>query len=201
MKHPEAAIVPLMMIADYVLTVAGARRRDAGYASHFQTEHYELNPAFQKAIAARQWWNPRHLAATAITAAALVWLSEYGDPPAVFLDTLFGCLIVLYGAVIGRHLTNLLTFRRLERRPFDVQGQVTLSHDFMLSLSLYQTLGLVIPVALIAVFSPGDFARGGAWGIAALAAVHLVWRWRYARARRCLPASPPPLPPSASDAT
>ena len=61
MKHPEVILVPAFMLADYFLTLAGAVLRDRKYSDHFKTEHYEMNPLWQKDVARKKWLNPRHI--------------------------------------------------------------------------------------------------------------------------------------------
>src|SRR3954471_18182323 len=63
-RHPEFLLVPVLMISDYLLTIAGARLRADVYGRHFRTQHYELNPAWQSAVAKLRWFNPRHLLIT-----------------------------------------------------------------------------------------------------------------------------------------
>ena len=42
---------PPFMLADYFLTLAGAAQKERKYDDHFKTEHYELNPTWQKDVA------------------------------------------------------------------------------------------------------------------------------------------------------
>ncbi|MBK8921077.1 MAG: hypothetical protein IPM81_06140 [Saprospirales bacterium] len=58
MKHPELLLLPVFMLADYFLTLAGAIQAEKKYSHHFQTEQYELNPAWQPRL------GPRHLLIT-----------------------------------------------------------------------------------------------------------------------------------------
>jgi acetolactate synthase-1/2/3 large subunit len=80
-NHPESLLVPALMLTDYWLTVAGARLRDSGYASHFKTPSYELNPLWQKTIAGKRWLNGKHLALTVIVGTACVLLATFTSPP------------------------------------------------------------------------------------------------------------------------
>lgn len=47
MKHPEVLILPVLMIADYYLTILGSILYSQGYGKHIRFEHYELNPVWQ----------------------------------------------------------------------------------------------------------------------------------------------------------
>ena len=100
---------------------------------------------------------------------------------AVFLNPLLGFVLTCYGLVLGRHLSNILTFVHLARSPDDVTGEIHLSHNFVLSLSIYQLLAAGIPIGLIAIFSPNDFVFGALAAVVALALVNTVW---LARARK-----------------
>lgn len=123
-------------------------------------EHYELNPIWQKSISQRKWFNLRH---TLLVMAVTV--------------VLVGVLVVS-GMLLGRHISNLLLFRYLARRPDQISGEVTISHQLVLAISMYQTMLVIIPMALIAIFSHNNFARGGLLGAALLFCVHLVWMYK-----------------------
>ena len=49
MHHPELLLLPILMFADYFLTVLGAIHAEKKHSQHIRSEHYELNPAWQKA--------------------------------------------------------------------------------------------------------------------------------------------------------
>jgi hypothetical protein len=94
---------------------------------------------------------------------------------AVFLNPLLGFVLTCYGLVLGRHLSNILTFVHLACSPDDVTGEIHLSHNFVLSLSIYQLLAAGIPIGLIAIFSASDFVFGALAAVVALALVNTVW--------------------------
>ena len=97
MRYPQILILPVLMLADYFLTVAGAILKDRGYSKHFRSRHYELNPVWQKQIAARKWFSPRHLLTTVITCGALTLIFEFGNTPDGFAKGAMGCLFTVYG--------------------------------------------------------------------------------------------------------
>lgn len=175
MRYPEVLLLPIMMFADYFLTVLGAIQWEKKYSLHFKTEHYELNPIWQKQITKKKWFNPRHVALTIILSGILICLVEFGGMPHGFVQVVLGCVLVLYGMILGRHFCNLLIFSHLIRKPDQIFGEVTMSHQFVLSLSLYQTLMVMIPIVLVAVFSQSNFARGGAAGIVLFLIINLGW--------------------------
>lgn len=185
MKHPEALLLPVFMVTDYFLTVLGAIHREKGYSRHFRLEHYELNPIWQKDVAAKRWINPRHLILTALVSGLLIGLMEGGEfLPAfdgtisVFNEMFLGAALSSFAIIIGRHINNLLIFRHLEHRPHDLTGVLTMTHGFALSTSLYQTIMVFVPLALIAGLSGSTYATGGMIGSGALALAHLSWMRR-----------------------
>jgi hypothetical protein len=110
MNHPEVFIIPVMMLADHFLTVWGAILSEKKYRQHFKIEHYELNPLWQKNIASKKWFNPRHLIMVAIiTLFCFLWSTGWKDPDMV-AEGLFGFLTVLFGSIIGGHLANIFIF-------------------------------------------------------------------------------------------
>ena len=175
MKHPEFLLVPVFMFADYFLTLAGAVLKDRKYGGHFKTEHYELNPVWQKAIAKRKWLNPKHIALVFVGTSVLILPMEFVEMPEPFIQAVLGCLLAVLGMVIGRHLSNLMIFRYVIRKPEEISGQVTLTHSLLLSWSLYQNLTVLVPLALIAIFAPSPFVIGACAGAVLLLAVH--WKW------------------------
>jgi hypothetical protein len=181
MRAPEMLLIPALMLLDHTLTVYCAVLRQKKYSDHFALEHYELNPMWQKDIARARWINPRHIAVTVLVTAGLVALTELTTAPQLFVDFILGALLTAFTAIIGRHLSNLLTFQRLDRYPHELSGRVTLSHSFILYISTVQLLVLVIPLLGIAVFSPSSFVIGAVVGAAALLIAHVGWLRRYMR--------------------
>jgi hypothetical protein len=190
MNHPELLLIPALMLSDYLLTVAGARQRERGYADHFKTQHYELNPIWQQAIARKQWFNPRHLALVLLVGVVLVVADAYligADDPQIAFFT--GAMLVVLGAINGRHLGNLATFAYIRRHPTELSGTIALSHELVLWLSTFQFLALLLPLALLAIYTPQPGVLGGFAGAAILLLVNLIWILRWRRRRRPEPES------------
>ncbi len=181
MNHPDLLLLPVMMLADYWLTVAGAVQREGQYANHFKMKHYELNPVWQKDVAQKRWLNPWHIALTLVITGGLYVVLESGGLPSEFCRGVVGCVLVLFGMILGRHLNNLLVFRFLNRQPHEISGQVVLSHRFVLYVSLFQTLMVLIPVGLIAVLSPTPFVIGALIGLLLFLVTNGVWIGRAKR--------------------
>ncbi len=191
MLHPEVLLLPAMMLADYQLTVVGELERLKDYAQHYQVQHYELNPIWQKDIARKRWLNPRHTTLTLLLSAVLALVVESRILPKPIVEMALGCVLAAYGILLGRHFSNLLLFWHLARKPGTIAGQVTLSHELVLSVSLYQYLVAVIPIVLIALFSASWFAYGAAAGSLGIVAAHLLWLQR-ARRQAARPSRPAP---------
>jgi len=197
MKHPEFLLLPVAMIADYLLTIAGARLRDNGYAEHFKTAHYELNPVWQTTVAKKRWFNPRHLVLTLALSVILIACVE-GMPSFPQLVRFFaGVMIGVQGSVIGRHLSNLATFLYVRRHPDSLTGTVTLQHELALWLSIFQHGALLFVTAVIAIYEPQPAVLGVFAGVAMIASVHLIWIARFRRASRLRSAPPWPTAPQA----
>jgi hypothetical protein len=175
MLHPELLLLPILMFSDYYLTVLGAVRREEQYALHFKTEHYELNPAWQKAIAEKKWFNPRHALLTVLLSGALIALMEIGLIPDDLAKGFAGAILVLYGMIIGRHLSNLLIFSHLNRKPEEITGAITMTYPFLLYMSQYQTMTVLVPVAFIALLTQNAYAVGGVVGILLFMLIQFKW--------------------------
>jgi hypothetical protein len=110
-----------------------------------------------------------------------VLLTDVLELDDVFFNALLGFVLTCYGLVLGRHLSNVMTFVHLARCPADVTGEIHLSHNLVLSLSIYQLLVAGFPIGFIAIFSPSDFVFGALAAVVALAFVNTLW---LARARK-----------------
>lgn len=184
MNHPEFTLIPVFMFADYFLTLAGAILKDKKYGNHFKAEHYELNPIWQKQVAQKKWFNPKHIVLTVVLSSLLILLTEYGVMPEPFIQGIWGCLLALYGMIIGRHLSNLMIFGYMIRKPNEIHGQVTMTHSLLLSMSLFQYLVAFVPLSLITIFSPNPFVFGASIGIVLLIVIHLKWIWTHRKQMR-----------------
>jgi hypothetical protein len=182
MNHPEALLVPVSMLIDYWLTVAGVRLASAGYSAHFKKQHYELNPIWQKAIAQGNWFNGRHLALTAIVGCVCTMLSETLAPRDPIAAWFFGCVLGTFGLIIGRHLSNIALFAYVRRHPEQITGIVTMSHELILWLSVFQLAPVALTLLLISVVAPTPQTSGAIFGVCVLSALHLLWLRRHRRA-------------------
>ncbi len=178
--------IPLLMLADYYLTLYGARLRQlSGYGQFFGNEEYELNPNFQADISNFRRLSRRHLIAVLFMLFALALFAALSntDPIVNALFELFmGYLFVLYLTIIGKHLQNLLTFRYLQSHPTEVNGQVSINYFMSLKLSQYQLVTVLLPLLIVAWVTQSLFAIGGVCGLLGLTVYHNLWGRLY-RAR------------------
>jgi hypothetical protein len=175
MNHPELLLIPILMLLDYFLTVWGAVLSEKKYRQHFKIEHYELNPIWQKSIARKQWFNPKHLGiVSAIMVLCLLWSHGWTgrDDGA---EGMFGFIIISLGSIIGHHVSNIFMFYYLVRHPECVSGEVTMSHLLVLHMSQFRFFALFFPLVLISIFSPSPFVMGGLCSQIVFFIVSLVW--------------------------
>lgn len=177
MNHPQLIAVPVLMLADYALTILGAKLSAVVYRNHFTSPSYELNPVWRKSVDQLRWFNPRHLAAVALVTALLVLGDQIEGASDVFKFVL-GVLFGAYGSVCGRHLSNLMIFLYLNRYPREISGQVRMSLKLVLRLSQFTHLGLIPLLAIVAVLVPSPYTFGVLAGILFLIVAHFFWGLR-----------------------
>lgn len=176
MKNPEVLLVPVLMIADYYLTVAGSILYDRGYGNHIRFEQYELNPAWQSSIQKKVWLNPRHLIRVFVTFVLVYIVSEFGDRIFWWVpDWFLGALIMVFSAVVGRHLSNVLMFLYVLRNPSLLSGEARMKQVLVLKFSQYQLVALLVPVSIITAFMPNPFLAGCMTGLLLLNLIQTYW--------------------------
>lgn len=175
MSRPEFALIPILMFSDYFLTVAGAVLKERAYDRHFEIDSYELNPTWQTDIARKRWFNLRHALLTVLVTVLLFLIVESNYLPDPFLDAFFGCLCIVFGIIIGRHLSNLLIFVTIAHRAQDISGSVEMSQELTLWISTYQYIVVALPMLLVGIFSPTPFVGGGLVGVMLIFMMHLGW--------------------------
>jgi hypothetical protein len=177
MRHPELIVVPILMFADYVLTILGAKSAAVVYRNHFTMPSYEMNPVWRKSVDTLRWFNPRHAALVVLIGAGLVFLDRSAMPDDA-LELTLGMLFGVYGAVCGRHLTNLMLFRYLNRHPDEISGQVQLSMRLVLKMSQFTYLGMIPVFVVVAILAPMTYTVGVLLGLVTVVFAHSVWAWK-----------------------
>jgi hypothetical protein len=178
----------MLILADYALTILGAKNSAAVYRNHFTTPSYELNPLWRKSVDQIRWFNPRHIAAVALVTVLLILLDQAAALPYDAFELALGMLFGAFGSVCGRHLTNLMLFRYLNRHPNEISGQVQLSMKLMLKMSQFTYIGLVPLFIIVMIVAPNPYTVGVLLGLLAVVIAHFVW------ARKAKSAEVPPSP-------
>lgn len=192
MNHPELIAVPVLMLADYALTILGAKASAVVYRNHFTTPSYELNPLWRKSIDQIRWFNPRHITAVALVTMLLALLDQMESLPYDTIHLALGMFFGAFGTVCGRHLTNLMLFRYLNRHPHEISGQVQLSMKVAFKISQFTYIGLIPLFIIVAALVPNAYTVGVLSGILALVLAHFVWgrRAKSAEPQQALQAEP-----------
>lgn len=164
-----------MMLLDYFLTVWGSILSGKKHSQHFKMEHYELNPVWQKSIAHRKWFNPKHLGiVTIVTVFCFLWSVAWtGEDHSA--EGMFGFVTIFFGSIIGQHLSNICIFHYLFHHGECISGEVTMSHLLALNTARFRGLVLFLPLLLIAIFSPSPFVVGGV--CSQIVSFFLNWIW------------------------
>lgn len=173
----RALIILPLMLGDYLLTLVGEVLRRKRYQEHIKIEHYELNPLWQKTVPKVRWFNPIHLSLTAL----VTFIFMMGMP-----DFLWGLYLSIYGLILARHLTNILAFTYLNKRPEALQGQATFDHTYVLITSRNQVLHALVPLLLAAIFSQqwSGYLWGGVLGLLLLMLTNQAWLWKHKHGSR-----------------
>jgi hypothetical protein len=181
MQHPLVLIIPPLMLLDYFLTVVGARLREGGYAEHFKFPDYETNPMFRDVIRKKKWISLKHLCFVALaTAACLYWAHAWqGDDPVS--EAIFGGVLILFSTIDGFHVSNILTFHWLLRRPDQVTGEVFMTQRYVVHLTRCRTFAMLFPIVVAAALVPSPFLLGGVASVFSLIVGQSFWAWRDSR--------------------
>jgi len=182
MRHSEVLIVPVLMLADYYLTIVGAKLAQSGYRAHFKSASYELNPIWRGDVAKLRWFNPRHLLLAALLTALLLFAAEASDTlDPWFFPVMFGMVLGAFTPIITQHLGNILTFEFMRRNPNEVEGSVTFSMRYAIVASIAQGMTVLVVLALVAWLTQVPIAYGMLAGAGVLMLARFSW---FARAKR-----------------
>jgi hypothetical protein len=204
MQHPEILLIPLLLLADYFLTIAGALLYKRGYGKHVRYENYELNPMWQRSVNAVRWFNPRHLLITAVVTLLLIfWSKAVAPADEAAYDFVIGLVATAYLIIVGRHFGNILIFLHAIKHPDDLSGEARLRHRAGLKASQSQLWQVFLPLSFIALYERTAFLTGCLCAPVLLTINHLVWARKYQRRlQKTLSVQkaeePPPPPPVAT---
>jgi hypothetical protein len=160
MKSIEVVLVPILMLADYYLTVLGNFYRRKKYSEYYVIETYELNPLWKKDIDSLKIFNYKHILIVILFTAYFLSLSENAN----LYQFMIGNIFALYGFINGRHLNNIFLFRFIYSHSDEVAGKVQMSHFLGLKMAQYQLAIVVLPFLLLTILQPNNYLYGGLFG-------------------------------------
>jgi uncharacterized membrane protein YukC len=166
---------PLLMLADYFLTLLGKKYDDA--SPYVKSETYELNPRFRTAIDNKIKVNYRHLLLVALYTYLAFSVYISGDKRT--MDFFSGYIVTMYGFVNARHISNILLHRYTKTNRNLIKGSIYVKHLYHLKHSLFNTIGIAIAFLLLLIFSPTAFILGGLISQMVLIIHHLSWIYKH----------------------
>ena len=181
MIRPEILLLPVLMIADYYLTILGAVLREKKYGKHFKAETYELNPHYRKDIDSRSLFSFRIIAQVLINSAVLFLCSILFTGGYEFIYWIvLGFYLTLFGYINGLHVSNILSFLYVNRHSHVLDGTVRISHRYSLNSSLFSNFVLFIPLLFVLTFSYSHFVLGALIAVVYKALLGIWWITRSA---------------------
>jgi hypothetical protein len=174
MRHPEVFLVTLLMLADYYLTLIGARMAERGYRDHFKSESYELNPVWRGDVARQRLVNPRHLLLAAAMTLLLWWAGGIDFAP-WFYPVVLGMALGAFVPIIAQHLGDIYTFDFLRRNPGEIDGVITFSMRYAIASSLAQGVTVLALLAVVAWLVREPIVYGMLAGSSVLTVARFNW--------------------------
>ena len=176
MNHPEILLLPILMIADYYLTILGAVLREKAYGKHFVIETYEMNPHYRKDIDSKRLINFRFVGQVLLNTAILFLCSYFLTETREFIYWIvLGFYLTLFGYINGLHLSNILSFLYVKNHPSIFDGRVKIAHKYSLNSSIYSNFIPFVPILFILVFSFSYFVLGSLIAVVYNALLGLIW--------------------------
>ncbi len=166
MNHPEVLLLPLLMIADYYLTILGAVLHKKQYGKHFVIETYELNPEYREEIDSVSLVNLRFVGQVLLNFLILFSVAILSTDTYQFIYQIaLGFYLTLFGYINGLHVSNILTFLFVKNNPNTFEGSLKIPHKFNLRRSLYNNSILFFPIGFILLFSFSYFVLGALFAV------------------------------------
>jgi hypothetical protein len=192
MKYPIIIALPLLMLADYYLTLLGAVLRDKKYSKFVVIEEYELNPKFQEAIKQRKLINVKHLLFTILLSTLMICLAEFSEAPHEDISFILGMLLVMYSVIIGIHVENILFFWYIIKREGQLSGQIYYTYEATLLLSVFRNLLVLLPLIIIYSCEKSSFVLGGICGVIVLEGIHFCFLAKMKKKKAAVKSTEPP---------
>jgi hypothetical protein len=164
-------ITPILMLADYFLTLIGKRYRDK--ITYISSDTYELNPEFRKAIDNELKINPRHLIYVVVFTFIAFMVYKSGNETSI--EGFTGFIVTLFSVVNARHIGNILLYRYSLKNPDQVKGTLYTSHEYNLKNSLFQVIGLSTVFLVFVLIKPSPFLIGAFISQLVFIIQHIAW--------------------------
>lgn len=174
MSHPEVFLVTVLTLADYYLTLWGAKLAEQGYRAHFKSESYELNPVWRADVGRGRLFNPRHLILAVVLTALLWWAGEVDFAP-WFFPAMFGMVLGAFVPIISQHIGNIYLFDYLRRHPEEVQGEATFSMRYAIVGSIAHGFAVLALLLVVAVLTQAPVVYGMLAGAGVLTLARFNW--------------------------
>ncbi|NNF00411.1 MAG: hypothetical protein HKN25_15440 [Pyrinomonadaceae bacterium] len=174
--RPEILLLPILMIADYYLTILGAILREKKYGEYFPIETYEMNPTYQDDIDSKRLFNPRFIGQLILNFGLLFLASLFLTDALEFLYwIILGFYLTLFAYINGLHMSNILSFLFVKSNPNVMKSEIRISHRYNLYSSLFTNSVLLLPVIFILLFSYSHFILGSLIAVLYNAFLCLMW--------------------------
>lgn len=158
------AVAAGAFIADWLLTVAGARAQVAVRDRWSIEGSYEMNPYWVASVESGKWFTPRVVlvAALLLGGMALFWVLAAGTAPAVF-GAGAGALLLVQVPTLMSHASNLVIFRAM-LDPSAMSGHLHLRRWYALDQVAWLYLRFAVLWLALWAVSAQLFFLGGAFG-------------------------------------
>jgi len=176
MRHPEILLLPILMIADYYLTILGAVLREKKYSEYFPIETYELNPDYRDEIDDKKLVSAKFIGQLALNSGILFAASFFLRNELEFLYWIvLGFYLTLFAYINGIHLSNIGNFLFIRNNPDEMKGEIEINHRYNLHSALFSNSILLLPVMFILIFNYSHFALGALLSVFYNAFLCLMW--------------------------
>ena len=172
MKYPEVCLIPVLMLADYYLTILGAVLMAKQFSNYVVFEQYELNPRFQKAINNKKLINGKLFLCILMVTACAVYIAEISPFPAELVILMLGYVLTIYSVIVGRHIANIFIYLYFLKRPDNIKGKIEYTHEASLFMSIYYNFIPLIALLVVYIYEKSLFVLGGILGIASMTISH-----------------------------
>lgn len=178
MEHYVIFLLPLLMIADYYLTLFGASMYKKAYGNYLVVENFEINPIWQESVNKPEKFDFRYPLMSIVFTALFIAIDTYDVINDNIFQGILGYYIVLYSVINAGHLDRIFLFKYAYTHPGLLKGKVFISYEMSVKMSQYRLVFLFIPLSIIAFYTKSYFAWGGALSVIGAYLTHSGWiKW------------------------